>query len=237
MICSFIKLSFLIRIWTKVSFLVRMLIVVFKELLIFLFYFLLVIGGLTVMAQIIIKESGDGYDGIKTAAFFVIVLRQSIGDYDTSSIIEGTQDFKILAWLLWFLILIIGNIVFMNFIIAVVSESYENCMQQKIQLIYSAKLEMIEECEDLMPEWLFVTKRDWFPRFIIIRRQQGSGGAGGDDPEEWQGFVKQVKRHLEHENSKLHEIFIQIVNRSTDSTKKEMKTGLEEVKKDTATGL
>jgi hypothetical protein len=154
-IFSFIKLSFLIRIWTKVSFLVRMLLVVFKELLIFLFYFLLVIGGLTVMAHIIIKDSGDGYAGIKPAAFFVIVLRQSIGDYDTSSIIEGTEEFKILAWLLWFLILVIGNIVFMNFIIAVVSESYENCMQQKTQLIYSAKLEMIEECEDLMPEWLF----------------------------------------------------------------------------------
>jgi hypothetical protein len=121
-IFSFIKLTFLIRIWTQVSFLVRMLIVVFKELLIFLLFFLLVIGGLTVMAQIIIKESGDGYAGIKTAAFFVIVLRQAIGDYDTSSIIEGTRgDLKILAWLFWLLILIIGNIVFMNFIIAVVS--------------------------------------------------------------------------------------------------------------------
>ena len=54
----------------------------------------------------------------------VIVLRQSVGDYDTSSIIEGSKDFKILAWLLWLLILFIGNIVFMNFIIAVVGESY-----------------------------------------------------------------------------------------------------------------
>jgi archaellum component FlaC len=42
---------------------------------------------------------------------------------------------------------------------------------------------MITECEDLMPDWLF-TRRNWFPRFIIIRRQQGSG-AGGDNPEEW----------------------------------------------------
>jgi hypothetical protein len=49
-IFGFINFSFLIRIWTKVSFLVRMLIVVFKELLIFLLFFLLVIGGLTVMA-------------------------------------------------------------------------------------------------------------------------------------------------------------------------------------------
>jgi hypothetical protein len=113
----------------------------------------------------------------------VIVLRQSIGDYDTSSIIEGTQDFKILAWLLWFIILIIGNIVFMNFIIAVVSESYESCMEKKVQLIYKAKLEMITECEDLMPEWLF-TYKNWFPRFIIIRRKKGSG-AGGDNSNEW----------------------------------------------------
>ena len=130
-----------------------------------------------------IKESGDGYQGIKEAANFVIVLRQAIGDYDTSSIIEGAGDFKILAWLLWFIILIIGNVVFMNFIIAVVSESYENCMEQKKLLIYSAKLEMIEECEDLMPEWIF-TKRNWFPRFIIIRRQQGFS-SGGDNPDEW----------------------------------------------------
>jgi hypothetical protein len=63
-IFSFVKLSFLIRIWSQVSFLVRMLIVVFKELLIFLFYFLLVIGFLTVIAVIIIKETGDSYKGI-----------------------------------------------------------------------------------------------------------------------------------------------------------------------------
>ena len=164
----------------------------------------------------------------------MIVLRQSIGDYDTSSIIEGTKDFKILAWLLWFLILIIGNIVFMNFIIAVVSESYENCMDQKIQLIYNAKLEMIEECENLMPEWVF-TKRNWFPRFIIIRRQRGSG-TGGDNPDEWQGFVKQMKRHQEHETAKLNDIIIQIINRSTDATRKEVesvKKDIVEMKKDT----
>ena len=40
-----------------------------------------------------------------------------------------------------------------------------------------------------------------------------------------------MKRHLEHETSKLNEIFIQNIKRSTESTKKEMKTGQEEVKK------
>jgi hypothetical protein len=60
-----------------------MLTVVFRELLIFLFYFLLVISALTVMASIIINKSGDEYKGISEAANFVIVLRQAIGDTDT----------------------------------------------------------------------------------------------------------------------------------------------------------
>ena len=107
----------------------------------------------------------------------MIVLRQAIGDYDTASIIDGTRDFKILAWLLWLIILIIGNIVFMNFIIAVVSESYTNCMEQKLLLIYKAKLDMIEECENLMPDKFFAIKT-FFPRFIIVRRKQGSGTGG-----------------------------------------------------------
>ena len=72
----------------------------------------------------------------------------------------------------------------MNFIIAVVSESYESCMEKKVLLIYKAKLEMITECEDLMPEYLFTNKKNWFPRFIIIRREQGSG-AGGENSNEW----------------------------------------------------
>ena len=86
--------------------------------------------------------------------------------------------------------MIIGNVVFMNFIIAVVSESYESCMERKVQLIYRAKLEMITECEELMPEWFF-TNKNWFPRFIIIRREQGSG-EGVENSDEWCGFVKQI---------------------------------------------
>jgi hypothetical protein len=92
-IFTFLKFSFLIRIWPKVSFLVRMLIVVIQELIIFLVYFLLVIGGLTIMAFIIMVESGETYNGIKSVAYFVIMLRQSVGDFDTSSIIDGSKEF------------------------------------------------------------------------------------------------------------------------------------------------
>jgi hypothetical protein len=38
------------------------------------------------------------------------------------------DEYVTLKWIIWLLIVIVGNIIFMNFIIAVVNESYENCM-------------------------------------------------------------------------------------------------------------
>jgi hypothetical protein len=51
----------------------------------------------------------------KYVAYFMAVSRQAVADTDTSTIIEGARDFTVLARLLLLLILIIGNIVFMNF--------------------------------------------------------------------------------------------------------------------------
>jgi hypothetical protein len=87
-----------------------------------------------------------------------------------------------------------------------------------------------------MPQCL-LAKENWFPRFIIIRSEQGSS-AGGENSNEWYGFVAQMKRHLENETAKLKEI----INRSTDNTrieikknfKEEVKAGQEEMKKDVA---
>ena len=98
----------------------------------------------------------------------MLALRQSVGDYDSSTLVSGSQ-FKILVWIVWFLIMIVGNIVFMNFIIAVVSESYENCMERMVQSMQIAKLYMIEECESLLPSFCY-DYPEWFPRYILVRR-------------------------------------------------------------------
>jgi hemerythrin-like domain-containing protein len=69
--------------------------------------------------------------------------------------------------------------------------------------------------------------KNWLPhpRLIIIWREQGSS-AGGEKSDERCGFVKQIKRHLEHENTKVKEM----LKRSTFSTKKDIKTGQQEGK-------
>jgi hypothetical protein len=174
-----------------------MLLNVFYDLRYFLMFFAMVVAAMTVMLQILLKTSGEAYEGIRGVAFYVLALRESIGDYDTSAIIEGSQgDFIILVWLLWFLILIVGNVVFMNFIIAVVSESYENCMERMTQSIQGAKLEMIEECESLLPDRYFSDEK-LFPRYILVRRPVTEEDTGEDS--EWQGFVKQMKKHFDKE--------------------------------------
>jgi len=72
--------------------------------------------------------------------------------------------------------MIIGNVIFMNFIIAVVNESYENCMNKKVAQSYKVKVDMIVERESIMTESQRRNK-EWFPNYILLRRVAGSDGS------------------------------------------------------------
>ena len=69
----------------------------------------------------------ETYDDTGLFAFFLMAFRTSIGDNEMGDFLINKNN-KLLAWFIWLVIMILGNIIFMNFIIAVVSESYENCM-------------------------------------------------------------------------------------------------------------
>ena len=62
--------------------------------------------------------------------------------------------------------MVIGNIVFMNFIIAVVGQSYQTCMARSNAQSYLAKLMMIIEYESVM-SYSSKSNPDLFPRYII----------------------------------------------------------------------
>ncbi len=99
-----------------------MLISVFVGLRYFLIFFAIVIGCFCVCLTILIPtlDNADDYSPLGRFSYFVLALRQSIGDYDTSTL-TSNASFKTLIWITWFIIMIVGNIVFMNFLIAVVS--------------------------------------------------------------------------------------------------------------------
>ena len=69
------------------------------------------------------------YDGLGLLAYFALALRTAIGDNEMDHYVDNTL-YNGLVWIVWITIVLVGNIIFMNFLIAVVNESYEKCMSK-----------------------------------------------------------------------------------------------------------
>jgi len=134
MVLAFIKFLFFLRTFRIFSFIIQMVVGVFKDLRKFLSFFALVVIFFSILLGILAPDLSD-YDEIGVASYLIIAMRESVGDYDTASFSKNTE-YKIIGWIVYLMAMILGNVIFMNFIIAVVSQSYENCMQ-KILLNHS----------------------------------------------------------------------------------------------------
>ena len=143
-----------------------MLIAVHRDIAYFLLFFGLVIGSFTAVISIIVTDTSDLYDGVHGIAIYLLAIKTSIGDADPDTFFKNSP-FKILAWILWFIILIVGNIVFMNFVIAVVGSSYENCMEKMVAQSYMAQLDMIIEREIFLSEEERANPK-YFPTYLIM---------------------------------------------------------------------
>jgi hypothetical protein len=98
-----------------------MLLTVFRDLKPFILFFGTVIAFFSIIFAILLKDDLINYEGLGPVGYFIIAMRESIGDYDTIDSITNSSDYKILIWIVYLMIMIVGNVVFMNFIIAVVS--------------------------------------------------------------------------------------------------------------------
>jgi hypothetical protein len=175
-----------------------MLVTVFKDLTSFLYFFGFVVIFFSVFVGIILKDLSD-YEGIGPVAYFVVALRESIGDYDTASYSQNTE-YKIIGWIVYLMVMFLGNVIFMNFIIAVVSQSYENCMQRSIAQSFKVKLHMIREYESIMSQQEYQNKY-WFPNFIILCKplSEGRNSDGGEMDNEWNGLLREIEKGVKRQ--------------------------------------
>jgi hypothetical protein len=98
-----------------------MFIAVFYDLRWFLLFFGLVVAFFTLFLAVLLNDDLSSYEGIGIVGYYIIAMRESIGDYDTNDSYISNSNYKILIWIVYFIIIILGNVIFMNFIIAVVS--------------------------------------------------------------------------------------------------------------------
>jgi hypothetical protein len=124
-----------------------------------------------------------------------VALRNSIGDYDFESMISG-PNYIWLQWLVWLFVIFIGNVVFMNFIIAVVSDSYEKCINKMEAQSLLEKIDLIIEREQMLSAYeIEKYKNKWFPRYLYVCKAAPQADSTKTD-DSWEGVVKEIKKMI-----------------------------------------
>ena len=115
----------------------------------------------------------------KYAGNALTTLRLSLGDFDFSVLMDkgdtGTtlnEKQHIIFWVTWVLMVIFSSLIFLNFIIAEVSNSYAKVKENIGALIYKERAGLIQEAEDILSAKTKQTNKIKFPKYIVIREKE-----------------------------------------------------------------
>ena len=94
-------------------------------------------------------------------------LRIAMGDFDFEASTYLTPQENALYWLIWLMVVVMTCIIFLNFIIAEASASYEKVKENLVAMINKEKSALIGEAEGMI--WRRSKDDQAFPRYVIIR--------------------------------------------------------------------
>ena len=142
------------RINDSVVFISRMLVRVVGSIIPFLALFVLLI---IVFAFILFalgldfSSLGDDnpYRAIGAIGYFIYVFRTSTGDFDVDPFKDLSYSIQCVIWAFWFVLVFLNTIVFLNFLIAVIGDAYEEVLTTKMESIYQGKVRLIVEMQDV----------------------------------------------------------------------------------------
>lgn len=192
-----IRILFFLRIFNRLSYLVTLIQSVIKDLLYFMIFFCIIVGifSLTIGVlgyhnKTVNKElwekaratsvPGEEYDQIGLFwGNIITIIRWSVGDNDFSGVSLLKKENQVLFWICWVIVLYIMCIIFLNFIIAEASASYERVGINLDNLVRYQTAVLIKESE-LMLYYRNVNKGN-FPKYLIVR-----------EVENWQLFYNKV---------------------------------------------
>ena len=97
----------------------------------------------------------------------VSTLRIAMGDFDFEASTYLTAQENALFWLIWLMVVVMTCIIFLNFIIAEASASYEKVKENLVAMINKEKSALIGEAEGMI--WMRTKTDKAFPKYVIIR--------------------------------------------------------------------
>uniref|UniRef100_A0A7S3ILI3 Ion transport domain-containing protein n=1 Tax=Strombidium inclinatum TaxID=197538 RepID=A0A7S3ILI3_9SPIT len=188
-----IKTFFFMRIVMSFSYIVTMIQNVIIDLRVFLLFFAILILKFSMIFDVISPNDAAEYKHVgKYSANLLTTLRLSLGDFDFGVLEDDDYDYTkddqgnitsvtkvplnkrqhILFWITWVLMVIFSSLIFLNFIIAEVSNSYANVKVNIDALIYKERAGLINEAEDIMSANTKKTNKTKFPKYIVIRENE-----------------------------------------------------------------
>lgn len=100
-------------------------------------------------------------------ANMVVTLRMSMGDFGFDAATELGEAENVIYWVVWIIIVLVTCVVFLNFIIAEASASYEKVSENLDAVIQKEKAALITEAEEMAFGGRL--SADVLPKYIVVR--------------------------------------------------------------------
>ena len=172
---ALLKTFFFLRIVLTFSYIVTMIINVVYDLRVFLLFFIILIIVFSGIFDVISRNDAEEYKYV--SPFFgnvLTTLRLALGDFDFGVLAGDKLNPKqhILFWIIWIIMVGFSSLIFLNFIIAEVSNSYQTVKDQIDALIYKERASLIREVEMILPDSTKKNDKNKFPTYIIVREME-----------------------------------------------------------------
>lgn len=148
---SCLKTLFYLKILKSFSYIVTMVLNVVIDMSNFVFFYLIIITFFSMMFNVISRNYSSEYT--KCTWFvgnWLAVFRLSLGDFDFSLLESSTlTKTHILFWIMWTGMVFFSSLIFLNFVIAKVSDTYGDIKENVDSFIYKERAKLISEAEGL----------------------------------------------------------------------------------------
>jgi hypothetical protein len=150
---TFIKCLSLAQIYDSVAFLIKMLTGIVKKSVPFLAFFFTVIFVFAIVLKCLAVVFSDPsinddedilkgeYAGLPGwfIPYLIFVLRTSLGDFSVGSFKYLNLAQLVAVWSMWFILVVINSMIFLNFLIAVISDIYAQVQETRVEESYQKR--------------------------------------------------------------------------------------------------
>ena len=169
-----IKQFFFMRVVMSFSYIVTMIISVIRDLTVFLTFYLILMVSFSMVFNIISQNNSDEYSKVGSAVGNILTtMRLSLGDFQFDMLNGLNKRQNYMFWAIWVIMVLFSALIFLNFIIAEVSNSYQKVKETIQSQIYKERATLVSEVEDLVGKRTKLNNKIQFPEFIVVRVIEG----------------------------------------------------------------